>query len=180
MKIGVMVAARSSQRMSASLSMPYSFTVGTLNVTFSQSVNTLGVTLDVHLTMITNVVNLVKTADFQLRHINSTSHYLSVDETKMRVSAFVLLRLDYCNSFLCGYPQYLINRLQKVQNNAARLILKISKTNHVTPHLQTLHRLPVDTKIRYDMCVCCCFASMLSSLLALSTLLSWMTLLLVT
>ena len=40
-----------SQRMSMSLSVPDSLTVGTSNVMFSQSVKTLGMTLDTHLTM---------------------------------------------------------------------------------------------------------------------------------
>ena len=34
-----------------------------------------------------------------------------------------LVRLDYCKSLLYGCPQNFINRLQKVQNNAARPIL---------------------------------------------------------
>ena len=64
-------------------------------------------------------------------------------------------RLDLCNSLLYGCPQYLINRLQKVQNNAARLILKVPNTDHITPHLQTLHWLPVNAKIQYKMCSLC-------------------------
>ena len=49
----------SSQRLSTSFPMPDSLTVGTSNVMFSQSVKTLGVTLDTHLTMKNQVVNLV-------------------------------------------------------------------------------------------------------------------------
>ena len=92
---------------------------------------------------------------FELRRINSTRHYLSVQATKTLVSAFVFSRLDYCNSLLSGCPQYLLNRLQKVQNNAARLILKASKTDHITPHLRTLHWLPVDARIKHKLCSLC-------------------------
>ena len=66
-----------------------------------------------------------------------------------------MYRLDYCNSLLYGCPQYLINRLQKVQNNAVRLILKVPKTDHITPHLQTLHWLPVNARIQYKICSLC-------------------------
>ena len=52
------------------------------------------------------------------------------------VLAFVMSRLIYSNSPLYGCPKYLINRLHKVQNIAARLILKVPKTDHITPHLQ--------------------------------------------
>ena len=47
---------------------------------------------------------------------------------------------------------YLLNRLQKVQNNAARLILKAPKTERITPHLRTLHWLPIDARIKYKPC----------------------------
>ena len=68
-----------SQRMSTSLSMPDSLTVDTSNVMFSQSVKTLGVMLDTYLTMKNQVINLVRTANFELQHINSIHHYLSVE-----------------------------------------------------------------------------------------------------
>ena len=74
----------------------------------------------------------------------------------------VMSRLDYCNSFLDGSPQYLINRLKKVQNNAARFILKVPKTDHITPHLQTLHWFPVNARIQYKVC-CLCFNAINSS-----------------
>ena len=69
----------SSQRMPTSLPMPDSFTVSTSNVLFSQSVKTLVVMLDMHLTMKNQVINLVRTANFELQHINSIHHYLSVE-----------------------------------------------------------------------------------------------------
>ena len=104
-----------------------------------------------HLTMTAHVVNLIRTANFELRRINSIRHYLSVQVTKTLLSAFVLSRLDCCNSLLSGCPQYLLNRRQKVQNNAARLILKAPKTDHITPHLRTLHWLPIDARIKYKL-----------------------------
>ena len=108
-----------------------------------------------HLTMTAHVVNLIRTANFEMCCINSIRNYLSVQATKTLVSAFDFPRLDYCNSLLSGCPQYLLNRLQKVQNNAARLILKASKTDHITPHLRTLHWLPIDARIKCKLCFLC-------------------------
>ena len=115
----------SSQRMSTTSPMPDSLTVGTSNVMFSQCVKTLSMMLDMHLTMKNKVLNLARTANFDLRRIDSIRHYLSVEATQKPVLAVVMSRLDYCNSLLYGCPQYLINRLQKVQNNAACLTLKL-------------------------------------------------------
>ena len=63
----------SSHRMSTSLPMPDSLTVGTSNVMFSQSVKTLGLMLDTLLTMKTQVIDLVRIANFELRRISSIS-----------------------------------------------------------------------------------------------------------
>ena len=98
---------------------------------------------------------LRKTLRTPAGRINSIRHYLSVQATKTLVSAFVLSRLDFCNSFLSGCPQYLLHRLQKVQNNAACLILKAPKTDHITLHLRTLHWLPIDVRIKYKLCSLC-------------------------
>ena len=118
-----------------------------------------------HLTVTARVVYRSRTAIFELRLINSIRHYLSVQATKTLLSAFVLSRLDYCNSLLSGCPQYLLNRLRKVQNNAARLILKASKTDHITPHLRTLHWLPNEARKNTNFVL---FVLVLSLLLVLS------------
>ena len=111
----------SFSRMSTALSIPESFDIGNGSVPFSDTVKNLGVTLDCHLSLKTHVLNLVRTANFELRSISSIRRLLTTEATATLVSAFILSRLDYCNSLLSGCPQSLILRLQKVQNNAARL-----------------------------------------------------------
>jgi hypothetical protein len=41
--------------------------------------------------------------------------------------------------------------VQKLQNNAACLVLKIRKSECISPHLQFLHWLPVDSRIKYKI-----------------------------
>ena len=52
-------------------------------------------------------------------------------------------------NLLFGCRQYFLNKLQKVQNNAASLVLRFSKTGHSFPHLPSLHWLPIDSRIQY-------------------------------
>ena len=149
----------SSSRMSTALSVPDCFDIGNASVPFSNTVNNLGVTLDCHLSLKTHVLSLVRTANFELRRIGSIRSLLTTEATATLVSAFILSRLDYCNSFLSGCPRSLILRLQKVQNNAARLILRIAKREHISPHLASLHWLPIDSRIKYKL-ACICYNSM--------------------
>ena len=83
------------------------------------------------------------------------------------VSALALSGLDYFNSLLTGWSQYLLNKLQKVQNNAARLILRVFKTDHISPHLASLHWLAIDSRIQYKLSSLCynCLSSTASGYL---------------
>ncbi len=57
--------------------------------------------------------------------------------------AFIIGRLDYCNSLLYGVPDVHLGKLQRVQNSAAGLICKKSRFDHITPVLYSLHWLPI-------------------------------------
>ena len=58
-------------------------------------------------------------------------------------------------TLLFGRPQYLLNKLQKVQNNTARPVLRVSKTDHISPHHGSLHWLPIDSRIQYKLSSVC-------------------------
>ena len=79
----------------------------------------------------------------------------SIDATKTLLSAFVLPKLDYCNSLFYGSPMYMLERLQKVQNLVARLIFQCRKQNHISPLLMSLHWLAINTRIEYKLSVIC-------------------------
>ena len=70
----------------------------------SQCLN-LGVIFDSELTMEPHVKNSCKSAFFHLRTITRIRHFINLSATKALVHAFVLLRLDYCNSLLAGLPK---------------------------------------------------------------------------
>jgi len=70
---------------------------------------------------------------------------------KRLISAFVFSRLDYCNGILSGLPLSTIAPLQRVQNAAARLVLGLSRSDHVRPALRELHWLPVLYRIKFKL-----------------------------
>ena len=54
-----------------------------------------------------------------------------------------------------GCPQCPLNKVQKVRNNAARLVRRVSKTDRISPQLASLHWLPIDSRIQYKLSSLC-------------------------
>ena len=96
-----------------------------------------------------------KAAYIQLRQISSIRHFLTSSATQTLVSTLILSRLDYCNALLSGCPKHLTDRLQHVQNAAARLVCKAKKFDHVQPLLRKLHWLPITSRIQYKISSIC-------------------------
>ena len=59
------------------------------------------------------------------------------------------------NTLLANCPKNSLDKLQKVQNSAARLILCSRKRDHITTLLHKLHWLPVEARIQYKLSVLC-------------------------
>lgn len=129
-----------------------SINVGDTAVVPSSQVRDLGVIVDKHLNMNKHVNNLCRSATFALSRIGKLRNYLDPVSTQKLIQAFVISRLDNCNSLLYGLPLKDINKLQRIQNMAARLIFLTKKRDHITPILRDkLHWLPVDQRIQFKI-----------------------------
>ena len=60
-----------------------------------------------------------------LRRLRQLRYLLGQEVTAQLVSAFIMSRVDYCNSVLAGLPHTTLEPLQRVQNAAARLVLRV-------------------------------------------------------
>ena len=107
-------------------------------------------------------VKICQTAYYELKRISSTRRYLTEDAAKQLVTSCVLSRLDYCNSLLMGTPNSVIQPMQKVQNTAAILILRVPRHQNCTPLLQQLHWLPISEWIKYKT-ACMCYNAITGS-----------------
>ena len=131
--------------------LPKSIKISDTAIDFVPMLRDLGVTLNYSLSFNQHVMNTCRCAFLELRRISLIRKYLSVDTAKTIVCSLVLSRLDYCNSILSGSPKCLIQKLQSVQNTAARSTLRMPRTEHTTPLLKMLHWLPVRSRIGYKI-----------------------------
>ena len=135
--------------------LPISITIGNAQIPFKQSVKNLGFTLDCHLTMNAHVSNIARTCYFELRRLAYIRRFQTSTATATLVSAFVLSRIDYCNSLLFGSTNDVTSHLQRIQNYAARVILRLPMSSRITIHLKSLHWLPVKVRSTYKIaCLC--------------------------
>ena len=63
----------------------------------------------------------------------------------------VMLHLDYCNSLYYGLPDYDLNRLQRVQSIAFKLVLNRSKYYSCTECFTQLHWLPIRSRVQHKI-----------------------------
>ena len=120
-------------------------------VNCSSTAKDIGVTLDESLSMAPHVTAVCKSAFFHLRNICKIRKFLNTETTKSLVHAFITSKVDYCNSLLYGVPKYLLLRLQRVLNCAARIVFKSNKYDHITPLLKELHWLPIEQRIKFKI-----------------------------
>ena len=89
----------------------------------------------------------VSAAMYYLRSIARCHRYFTLDATKALVHAYVTSRLDYCNSLLLGLAKKSINKLQRIQNVAARAVMGDFKEVDSKSLLHHLHWLPIWKRI---------------------------------
>ena len=103
--------------------------------------------------MCSQVANICKNASYSLYRISKVRKYIDNTTCERLVHAFISSKLDYCNSLLAGLPNYLIKRLQVIQNSAARLVtgINLRMSIHITPVLRQLHWLPLSQRIDFKI-----------------------------
>ena len=92
-----------------------------------------------------------KAAFSHLFNIRRIRKFLTHEIAQILINSFVTSRLDYCKSLYYGLPANQLNKLQRVQNAAARLICNVSRFDHITPTLKDLHWLPVKFRIDFKI-----------------------------
>ena len=121
------------------------------NIQAADKVRNLGVIFDRTLSAEAFINSICKSVWYILRNISRVRNSLTYDACATIIQAHVISRLDYCNVLLHGAPKYQLDRLQKVQNYAARVIARVPKYCHITPYRAALHWLPIMQRVEYKL-----------------------------
>ena len=97
---------------------------------------TLGVTLDSKLSLCRHVQNVIKSCNYHIRAFRHVRQYFDRTTANMVACSIVSSRLDYCNFILYNTSEGNLNRLQRVQNNLARVVVRSKRSDHITPTLK--------------------------------------------
>lgn len=131
--------------------------LGDSTIEATNTVRNLGVVMNIHLDAGDQISAVVKSCNYHLRKIAQVRHYISDEACKLAVLTLVMSRLDYCNGLLSGATALQLNKLQRIQNRAARLVVRPcvvrGQVLHMTPILQQLHWLPVRQRVAYKLCL---------------------------
>ena len=130
---------------------PASIKVGGTEVVSANWVKNLGIFQDDVLSMENQINNICCMGYYHLHNIGRVRRYLTNDSTKILVHSLVLSRIDYGNALLYGVNDCYLNKLQRLQNLAARVICKVPRRDHITQQLVSLHWLPIRCRIEYKV-----------------------------
>ena len=111
--------------------------VGDISVAPASTARNLGVLFDRILKFDAQITKTCCTGYYYLQ-----SECLTLNSTRCLVHALVMGRVDYCNSLLYGLLRNNINKLRRLQNMAARLII------NTPPVLRQLHWLLISFRIK--------------------------------
>ena len=118
-----------------------------IDIERSEEVKYLGAFLDAQLTLKKQITMKCRSAMNGLRLIRQIRHHLSDDACHVIVLGLVISHLDYANALYINLPSTEINKLQRIQNFAAKLITNKGKFESASSALKQLHWLPIRQRI---------------------------------
>ena len=126
--------------------------VGGATIQPTSSARNLGVFFDSYHDLKQHISNVWRSCYFQLRKLRVVRRSLPPNVLRTLLLSFVSCRLDYCNLLMAGLLLCDIQRLQSVQNAAARIFSGVFKRGSVVPVLRDdLHWQPIKQRIDFKI-----------------------------
>uniref|UniRef100_A0A669AV95 Reverse transcriptase domain-containing protein n=1 Tax=Oreochromis niloticus TaxID=8128 RepID=A0A669AV95_ORENI len=113
----------------------------------------LGVTINHHLSWSQHINSVIKKMGQGIAIARKCSFYITSSIMKDVINALVLSHLEYCSSIWSAANKTDLNRLQLVQNRAARLVLRCSYYTNIDKMHDKLSWLSVQAKLYYGLLI---------------------------
>ena len=127
---------------------------GQTPITPSQSIKNLGIFMDQYMLYDHHINFIIKKTNGVLFFLNRIQDKFDKASRIMIVQSLALSILNYCSRIWGITTMEQLDRVQKVQNFAAKVAFGgARKYDHVTPILQDLQWMDIKSKIAYDICV---------------------------
>ena len=85
----------------------------------------------------------------RLGQINRVKHVLDMDTLTIVVNCVVFSKLFYCSYVWINTTESNLDKVQKVQNFACRIISGVKKFDYITPVLKVMQWLPIRQQLYY-------------------------------
>ena len=125
--------------------------IGNDCISFSDNVKNLGVFLDQNFNLNSHVSHVRKSCYNEIRKISHLRSFIDEQSTTQLVISLITSKLDYCNCLFYNMSDENFNKLQLVQNHAARIIKKAPKRSSASSILKELHWLPIKQRVSYKV-----------------------------
>ena len=127
--------------------------VNDCNITRSSVIKYLGALLDSRLNFKDHIKSKCKVASYHLYLLREIRNCLTLDAAKTVALGMIISHLDYANSLYIGLPKGEQQKLQRIQNLTAKIVLGRNKYSSSTDALKSLHWLPIHLRSKYKICV---------------------------
>ena len=117
----------------------------------SKCIKYLGEPLDESLSFADHVNSKCRIASWNLQKIKRLRQYMDTQTCKTVIQSLVMSHLDYGNCLLVNVPKKQLNKLQRVQNRAAKLVLNRSRYESSKKARFDLHWLPIHERIEFKI-----------------------------
>ena len=134
---------------------PLVVTVDGGNIPAVNNVRNMGVIMDKHLSMSTHITKTCQSSVMAIRKIGQIRQYLDRKSTETLVHSLIMSHVDNCNVLYYGLPKKELNRVQRFQNTAARLVSGACSRDPISPILHSLHWLPVEKRVMFKILIMC-------------------------
>ena len=123
-------------------------------IRFDRNAKNLGVIIDDELSFKEHIGKVVTSCFVVIRKLSKIKEFLTFEQLRTAVSAFIFSVLDYCNSLFFGLEANLIDKLQSVQNAAARLVKgRNGFKGSTSEFIRKCHWLRVKERIVFKICL---------------------------